>query len=286
MNLHRKPWSIIILAFIQLLTPVSDILLGAIRYKVTPWRFLEGVVHAHQWHQLVEIFALAPLAGLAVLAVRWWSYPIFLGTLFWTAASNYMVWRDHPESVSLALLFACYGLNILFVSYFLIPSVRQVYFNPRIRWWETKPRYFVEMPASVKIKGKEKACTILNISEGGSSVETSTKIAPGTPISLRFTCFNREFHVGGEIVYQLKPSTQTAKKYTYGVQFVFTRTTKHEIFQAVRAFNLLGIERRPRQEDNITSFKLWVIDGLHTMVDYIQHDHAGHSGKHHQSALS
>src|SRR5690606_15636441 len=54
--------------------------------------------------------------------------------------------------------------------YFLSPTVRETFFDRRVRWWETKARYNVLIPCWIQSGGDEIQTDILNISHSGAFV--------------------------------------------------------------------------------------------------------------------
>lgn len=255
----RKPWSIFVLAMAQIFTPIFNVFLGAIMFKLSPITFGLNVIRHSSTFGILDFFFLGPISGLAIFCVRWWSYPIFLLAVGRVMIANFLEWRAHPELIGLPVLLGCYGLNLVLVTYFLIPRIREVYFNPRIRWWESKPRYSLMVEATVSIKGKNKKCVLENISEGGALIEADFQLSPLTPVRLHFSCFDQEFNISGEVVYNRKPAAGHSRKKTlHGLQFVFTPQTKMQVKKCVQAFELLGLERKPARESSFASFVTWL----------------------------
>jgi hypothetical protein len=66
------------------------------------------------------------------------------------------------------------------IGYLLLPNVRAVFMNPRLRWWETPPRYTVDLSAQVsKTDGQGFPCKIIDISVGGAGVQTESAAFSG-----------------------------------------------------------------------------------------------------------
>jgi len=80
--------------------------------------------------------------------------------------------------------------------YFLLPAVRAAYFNAKLRWWETKPRYLVNIPASFGRKGASSARgTMVNLSEGGAFLKTARKYKKSQKIHVQFYLLGRDYEV-------------------------------------------------------------------------------------------
>ncbi len=62
-----------------------------------------------------------------------------------------------------------YGVSL---GYFINPRIRTLYFDPKLCWWKSKPRYETNLPLILKHKDQWTYPIAKNISEGGCFVET------------------------------------------------------------------------------------------------------------------
>ncbi|OFZ22296.1 MAG: hypothetical protein A2X94_02265 [Bdellovibrionales bacterium GWB1_55_8] len=191
---------------------------------------------------LIDFFALLPMAGVAIYLCKKWSYPIFLLVAGLTIYSNFNTWSQAPDRFPAWGLALTLFLDAVFVGYFLIPAVRTVYMDPRIRWWESKPRYLVNAPGSVKDADGEKNGTVADLSEGGIFFAAEETISPQEPVTVRFKSGDREIEVRGTVVYHRKNSG--AAHGGYGVQFLHTRETACAVRKMVRNLRRSGMEAR------------------------------------------
>jgi hypothetical protein len=58
------------------------------------------------------------------------------------------------------------------MGYFINPRVRHLYFDPKLRWWRTKPRYETHIPFIMNHRQDWEYPILRNISEGGCFIET------------------------------------------------------------------------------------------------------------------
>jgi hypothetical protein len=262
--MHRKPWPLLVLAIIQFLSPLSDVLIGAHLLQLNPIQYLALLYKTNTWTDLIELLFLAPLAGVSVLTVKKWSYPVFMVCVGLMAYSNFEAWRAYPEIISFSVLLSSFSLNILLVSYFLLKEVRSLYFNPRLRWWESKPRYTVKETVFLKVKNREIESILINISEGGALLATSANLDPKTEIQFHFKFMGYDLLLKGEVVYRFAQVSSSGVgsgkkfKYQYGIQFVFTQAIYKKTKKLIRAFELLELERRPERIRWNQSFFQWV----------------------------
>ena len=124
----------------------------------------------------------------------------------------------HPGGVAF-----CFG-NGLFIYFILIPNVRAAYLDPRLRWWETKPRYRLNEKIEItalELEHSPEDSVINNFSEGGVFLSTKADIPLGLVANLNFSILETPFQLKGKIVHQV------ASINAYGIQFCdLTKTEK------------------------------------------------------------
>src|SRR6185295_9173146 len=183
--MRRRPWPIVILALLQLLSPVLSVTLLAWKLQTPVRHFVWMLVKYGSASQLFELFGTSLITAAAIWAVKKWSYPVFIGIFAWGAYSNFSVWHQYPQVYSLATLLAVNIVNLGLVSYFLVPAVSAAYFNPRLRWWESKPRYSVDLLGTLKFDPPDapgsrfQEVRITDISEGGVYLVSKEKLSLG-----------------------------------------------------------------------------------------------------------
>lgn len=171
--MNRRPWPVIVLAILQLFAPIVGLLITAALEGVEPLRFTKSFIYAKSWWELSIIFALLPIAGISIYLMKKWSYPVFLVVMIWTIYQNTKIWFSYyQQTMSIWIFVGIMFLNILAVTYYLLPAVRSIYFNNRIRWWESKPRFKVEIPGVIDYKNLTHPCLIRDISIGGAFIES------------------------------------------------------------------------------------------------------------------
>lgn len=248
--MKSRPWPIVILAWIHLLSPIGNVLVSAHLMHVSLYSYYNLVIRQTSLFDNVNFFLLFPVAAFAIYACKSWSYPIFLSVASWSFYQNFMSWRHFPLLMTPATLVAVYAVNIAVVGYFLIPSVRAPYFNPRLRWWESKPRYTIDI--EVEVDGK--AGVITNISEGGAFLKTARKLSVGEDVRVQSRFYGLPLEFFGKVVYS-RPGDARG----YGIQFHdLAQSAKRNLKRLCRAFYLMRVERRPDYTRWYQSFGIWV----------------------------
>jgi len=266
--MREKPWPIVVLAILQILTPIGNFILNLWLYHLPPSTV--GLILSHftirQWWE--SIF-LMPVAGLALLQVKPWSYPIFLIAIAWSAYANFRNALIHPEAISWLPLMFAYALNLGLVSYFSIGAIRSLYFEKRRRWWESKPRYTLPL-IEATLRGlsdsnlKSIPVAIRNLSEGGLSLDSNQRdssqlgIISGSPpdLEIRFSFFQKDWSLTGRIAHSRKLDAET-----FILGFAFTGLT---VSQRVRLRHLvshlefLGIPSTRSRTRSWSDFYEWI----------------------------
>lgn len=245
--MSKRHWVIPVLAVVQWLLPVASIFLFAAVSELTLMQCLETQFSA-PWAEQFRFFGIPFLAGAAIWAVRIWSYPVFLGCLAFSAYYGFLNWRQYPDAIPLWLLVTLYSFDLLVVSYFLIPQVRAMYFNKRLRWWQSLPRYSFEVEASCKSAERNVSVRLENISMGGAFIAGEKVLQPADRVQLNFHLFGHDYSLFGEVVY-FQP-----ERSGFGIKFDHTRHSVREVRRIVRALHKMKVPRRPEYTSLETFF--------------------------------
>jgi hypothetical protein len=226
---RRKPFWIYAVATLFVLTPFLHLMLtiksaGAVDwYAPSSWwnwvRFLDPAP--------AVISTLLCLAGLAILFVRrwaWWLGMIALSSLcIYNIALISYSFADDPVTRLLATIGSFLLLILLFYSDFKKP-----FFNQRMRWWETDPRFKVSIP--VKIQGLPAQALLVDISKSGLHLEEFIE-GKGLQLPAELVVeVNEELHLNCSF------SRQTPK----GAAYQIMSMTKHQARYLKRWIHLLS----------------------------------------------
>lgn len=170
--MKHRPLIFILIAVAHLIEPLIKISY----FKVTtPFSFatiISNISQIHTPREIFEFWFLFPIGGLALLGVKKWSYPVFVGVQVYSIWSHLSyeqyTWpyvSEVPFASSLILLF----MNVLVMIYFALPDVRKPFFDRSIRWWETRTRYDLSLPITFCLTSSSNLIDgeILNISQTG-----------------------------------------------------------------------------------------------------------------------
>lgn len=248
--MKRKPWPIILLALLHILAPLGNIIFNSYRAGRSYSQTWDYWFHTLPKPLFLAYVVVPPIAGLFIFICKRWSYWCYvacLGLVF--LANAYGFWTSMNWLNFLTLL-AVLVVDILAVAYFVVPSVRKVYFDPRMRWWETAPRYVFNVQGTVSgMSGY-----IKNISQGGALIETSMSYLEGQPVEIQWSHEGRSFAVPGKVVYK-KPQ---GAGFGYGVRFDHTPQTEKSMVALVQKLHKQGKMIRDRLPGPDDSFGAWL----------------------------
>lgn len=248
--MKRKPWPIIVLSLLHILAPVGNIIFNSYRAGRSFSQTWEFWFYSFPKPLFIAYIVLPPIAGIFIFICKRWSYWCYVGCLFLIFLANAYGFWTSMNWMNFLTLFAVLVVDILAVAYFVVPSVRKVYFDPRLRWWETAPRYlFNQQGVMYSMPG-----LIRNVSEGGAMFETNTAYAEGQEVELKWNYEGEEYSVPGKVVYKKTMGTG----FCCGVRFDHTPMTLKAMKGLVLKLHKQGKMIRDRLPGPEDSFGAWL----------------------------
>ena len=249
--MKQRPWPIILLAWFHLLAPIGNFFFSSYIHNVDIGLYFKAHFEPANLGQTALFFGLPILAAISIYLCKKWSFWAYFGIMFCMIVFSVKNWQTNP-SLPIVLLAVLIFTNIVLVGYFLIPAVRAVYFDPRLRWWETKPRYNVDYVADLKVGNHTSQGKIMNLSEGGVFVQTKEAPEDGANVSVLFQDGDKKFNIPGTAIHHAK-----LKEMGIGVQFTHSSDTSSQMKALTKKLASEGkliIQRRAGPED---SFAYW-----------------------------
>jgi hypothetical protein len=194
----------VVLALAHIVAPLGNLLVNAIWARIPfvhyIYLFFQPINFSRQWPHLV----IPILAGLAIYLCRKWSFWFYLLCMLSLFVASFIGYEQRRGAVSLIGLFLIYLINVGVVAYFLIPTVRRVYMDPRLRWWQTKPRYRADIPARFRDVGDAEDFLlgqINNFSEGGMFMSSPTIPGDQKLIEIQFSYNETAYTCRGQVIH-------------------------------------------------------------------------------------
>lgn len=204
------------------------------------------------WYWFIS--AVAIFSGTGILKIQWYAWYVFLFSNFTIVYQTVVVLIQYSVGdLRVVSFIATIALQILAV-FLVTREIRVPYFFPRIRWWESDPRYQLSIPVKVERVGQAIIdAEIVDISVAGCFIKTPVTCQFEEEVTLDFSLFERSVKCAGKILWQAE-STVTHPK-GIGVKFteidrkalkIIKRSTKR-IRNLVKLYNLLNRERNWRE---------------------------------------
>jgi len=165
--MSKRPWPIVIIAVFHLLAPFINIFLNAFFSGRSLSNHLNYALSVKYLTLNWPIIVIPVLCGFAIYACKRWSFFLYFLLTASLCAFSYIGYASQSRSMGLIPLLSVYAVNIIVVTYFLIPAVRNIYFDPRLRWWEQYPRFRAKFTCTFGPHGTEHQGDINNFSLGG-----------------------------------------------------------------------------------------------------------------------
>jgi hypothetical protein len=254
--MRRRPWALVILAILHFLAPIGNVVLNAI---ISEKDILEYFVMAMSPEYLAAnwIIVVAPLvAGAAIYACKKWSFYVYMFAITTLFVFSYAGYLSKSESIGLFPVLFVYVVNIFVVSYFLIPAVRNIYFDRRLRWWEIQARYKCQFKCVWKMPKQDSGYSgrIENISENGLFVKSDEWPQDHAEIDIVLP-FDQGLvaHFKGQVILHKRADADG-----FGVKFIHNKETRRFAKNIIadleeQGMRISAIDGRP--ED---SFTFWV----------------------------
>ncbi len=210
----RRPLIISIIVICYVLSPVSSILLGSIINRIP----IFGAHNIFTRLPITDILILFvyPISAAAIYSIKKWGWYLFLACSLILISYNIFVYNLSPRYSFLILIVLNVILAIV-AGIFFRKHIIAPYFNPRLRWWETEPRYKIEIHAEI-ISGKN-ALTgeILDISNSGFFMSLDQDLTVGRIYNFNLKCLKCSVEVNGKV---MRKASRKEELNGYGVMFV------------------------------------------------------------------
>ncbi len=215
--MQRRPWPLVFLAIFQLLGPIGSLFLSAFVNKVGIIEMTAAIWNYSRPVDLLEFYALPIAQGVLIFMAKRWGYYIVLALAALSIYLNVQEWRVASDVISVPILIGVITTNVALIAYLLLPNVRAIFMNSRLRWWETPPRYLVSIKSQVsKNDGHAKPATIVDLSVGGAGIETESEhFQTGDTVLLTYERDGRTILMRATAVYQRYDGTG----YRYGLEW-------------------------------------------------------------------
>jgi len=173
--MKKKPLVFIVLGVLHLIEPIFKMLYFKMSTGFDWPTVVTNIMAVRGAEDIFHFWFLFPIAGLALLSVKKWSYPLFVGiqaySIYIHLTYEKFSWPYLSEAPFLGSLILL-GANVFMIIYFALPHVRKPFFDKDVRWWEHHRRFNIPFPCTFSIINPNKLedAYVLNISLSGAFI--------------------------------------------------------------------------------------------------------------------
>ncbi|MDA3851592.1 MAG: PilZ domain-containing protein [Spirochaetaceae bacterium] len=186
----KKPWIILLLTFCYLIAAVLFFYIRVQTYGMPPINI----------NRILTLFmtSLYLLNALAIFSVKrnaWW---IFLSSSIILILLNFYSYFNDNNS-SLLMLFLANGLLFIGSALLFRREIIAPYFNPRLRWWESNPRYNIDFSITLH-NDPPVSAKIVDISAGGCYISTLEELPLKIELPIELHLQELELRLQGKVL--------------------------------------------------------------------------------------
>lgn len=210
----RRPLTISIIVVCYFLSPAAIILQASILNRIP--LFGAHNIFTRLFITDILILFVYPISAAAIYSIKKWGWYLFLACSLILISYNIFVYNLSPRYSLLILIFLNVILAIV-AGVFFRKHIIAPYFNPRLRWWETEPRYKIDIHADI-ISGKNILTgEILDISNSGFFMAFERDLTVGRVYKFNLKCLKHSVEVNGKV---MRKASQKEELNGYGIMFV------------------------------------------------------------------
>jgi len=194
--------------------PLTYILIAATLFDI-PLKSCVGILLSPSYY-ITSITVV--ITGYGIWELYRWSWYWLIISQLLLLYGNALYMFDYSESYHKALAFFIATLLQGSLIYRIAQDLRVPYLFPKIRWWESNPKYRFSVPVSFGLtNGETKQAEILDVASSGCFIKLRDEPALDSVLTLKFAVFEFSFELEGLVVW-LAQSTVTHPK-GIGIKF-------------------------------------------------------------------
>jgi len=180
-----------------------------------------GKILLSPYYYLVS--GLAVISGYGLWEMRRWSWFLFIASQAMIVVETAGLVLEYAENHHKLFAFIISTLSQLALTKRVANEIFVPYLFPRIRWWESNPRYKLSALSQIIRKtGETQEGEILDVSVAGCFIKLRKEINQDESIFLNFTMLGETIHCKGLVVWL----TESAVIHPKGIGVKFTELTK------------------------------------------------------------
>lgn len=248
--MKNKPIIFSVLSLLCLIEPVIKVLYFKAATDFDFMVIIANVMARNTFREVMDFWLVFPLAGLLIMKLRKATYFTFMGVLLYIIHNiityEKYTWPYNSEEPFIYNKIVAFVAMAVFV-YFLSPKARQPFFDRRVRWWEPKTRYTVNMNCKLDNGHLVFPSSIMNISQTGAFIAYSPYIKVGDKLQIEFNFLSNVITLPIEIMNEHDILGQKG----FGIRFCMSYGQSIMMNRVIGKISLLKHETR--KEESLVS---------------------------------
>lgn len=221
-------------ALIYLAFPATYLLVAAVLFDI-PANQCGRILLSPSYYLLS---AVAMVAGYGLWEMRFWAWYFFVASNLLITYTNAVWAADFGEAHHKAIAYVVFTLALVLLMFRVAREIRVPYFLPKIRWWESNPRYRLSVPVRMlRPQVPDETASfdgeILDLSMGGCFIKCRYDFVQDEPVRVTFLIFGQPIECSGSIVWRTR-STVTHPQ-GIGIKFSTMPRPERRILRAATA---------------------------------------------------
>lgn len=249
-HMKNKPMIFSILSLLCLVEPLIKVLYFKATTGFDFMVIIANVMSRNTFREVMDFWLVFPIAGLLILKLRRLTYFSFMGVLLYIVHNivtyEKYTWPYNSEEPFIYNKIVAVIAMAVF-TYFLSPKARQPFFDRRVRWWEPKSRYSVNMNCKIDNGHLCFPASIMNLSQSGAFISFSPYLKVGDKVQIEFNFLSNVISLNMEIMNEHSVLGQKG----FGVRFLL------DFGQSVMMSRVIGkiamLSPKTKQEESITA---------------------------------
>lgn len=239
----KRPLIITVISLCYLIAPAAIIIQGSFLSRIP--LFGSHSIFTRLYYTDIIILCLYPVCSIGLYSVRKWGWWMFLGSSLALIVYNIVVYLISPMYNIVLLVIFNVGLAIV-AGIFFRKHIIAPYFNPRLRWWESDPRYRLEIAAYITAGDERIEGETLDISESGCLIALNKTLVLGNTYPISMRCMGHRVDLQGRA---MRRSSTGENPVRYGMMFVKRdKEQKRHLYALIRDLERGCVRDRLREE--------------------------------------
>jgi hypothetical protein len=239
----KRPLIITVISLCYLIAPAAIIIQGSFVSRIP--LFGPHNIFTRLYYTDIIILCLYPVCSIGLYSVRKWGWWVFLGSSGALIVYNVVVYLISPMYNIVLLIMFNVGLAVV-AGIFFRKHIIAPYFNPRLRWWESDPRYRLDIAAYITVGDKHIEGEVMDISESGCLIALDKTLVLGNIYTISMRCVGHRIDLKGKAMRRSSTGEGSSR---YGMMFVKReKDQKRHLDALIRDLERGGIRDRLREE--------------------------------------